>query len=428
MPLRTVCCGLLVALGCSLVAADLVAKDWVGFRGGEQYGASDSATDLPTEWDDQKNILWKTDLPGLGTSSPTLLGPNLYLTCYSGYAESEEKPGDPKDLVRHVVCLDRESGQVQWKKDFPAKMPESEYRAGLDAMHGYASSTVTTDGERLYVFMGVSGMVCLDMQGNELWRTDVGSGKHGWGSATSPVVVDDLLIVNASIESKSLIGLDKLTGKEVWRVEGIGDCWASPVLVEANGRTEVVLNVPRRLTSYDPETGQELWHCDGSPDGYICPSVIAEDGIVYVTGARSNTLFAVPAGGAGDVTDQELWRISKGSNVCSPVLVDGYLYWIHEKNGVAYCVDAKTGEVQYEKRLSPRPGITYASPTYADGKLYTPSREDGTFVIEATPDEMNLLSVNKFEGDDSRTNASVAVGDDRLYMRTDKAVYCIGKE
>jgi outer membrane protein assembly factor BamB len=410
-----------------LAVSGLLAEDWIGFRGGERYGIS-SATDLPTEWDDQKNIVWKTDLPGLGTSSPTLVGPNLYLTCYSGYAESEEAPGEREGLLRHVLCLDRDSGSVLWQKGFPAKQPESKYQAGNDSMHGYASSTVATDGERLYVFMGVSGVVCLDMQGKELWRTDVGSGTDGWGSATSPVLFEDVVIVNASIESQSLIGLDKLTGKEVWRAEGIKDCWASPVLVEANGRTEVVLNVPRRLTSYDPKTGKELWHCDGSPDKYTCPSVIAENGIVYVTGARSNTLFAVPAGGSGDVTDKQLWRISKGSNVCTPVLVDGYLYWIHDKSGVAYCVDAKTGDVKYEKRLSPRPGITYASPTYADGKLYTPSREDGTFVIEATPDKMNLLAVNKFPSDASRTNASVAVGDNRLFMRTDKAVYCIGKE
>lgn len=403
------------------------AEDWIGFRGGQQFGAAD-ATNLPAEWSDQQNIVWKQDLPGPGTSCPTLIGPRVYLTCYSGYAEDENDPGDQENLVRHIVCLDRASGAVLWTKDFPAKLPESNYRAGLDSMHGYASSTLTSDGERLYAFFGVSGAYCLDLEGNVIWNKDLGSGTHGWGSATSPVLSGDIVMINASIESQTLYGLDKMTGEEKWKVGGIRDCWATPLLVEANGRTEAVLNVPNRLTAYDPQSGDELWFCDGCPDGYLCPSVIAEDGVVYVTGARRNTTIAVPAGGSGDMNDKVLWRIDKGSNVNSLVYSDGYLYLIHDKNGVAYCFDAKTGDVKFEERLRPRPGIVYASATAADGKIYSSSRFDGTFVLAANPEEMELLSVNKFESDDSRTNAALAVGDDRLFLRTDKAIYCIGKD
>lgn len=411
----------------SIVALPALGEDWVGFRGGQHFGVS-SAKNLPTEWDDQQNIVWRQELLGPGTSSPILLAGRIYLTCYSGYAEEIENPGDQANLMRHVVCLDQRTGSPLWKKDFPSRAKESNYQGSLNTQHGYASSTIASDGERLYVFFGASGLYCLDLEGNPLWDAKLGSGTHGWGSATTPAVYQDLVIVNASIESESLIALNKLTGREVWRVSGVKSCWASPILVEAGGRTEVVLNVPNRLTSYDPASGDVLWHCDGCPDGYLCPSVIAHDGVVYVTGARKNTTLAVPAGGSGDVTEQVLWRKSKGSNVSSLVYQDGYLYWFHEKNGVVYCLDAKTGDLQYEKRLQPRPGIIYSSATLADGKIYATSQHEGTYVIEATPTDLNLLAVNQFASDETRTNASFAVADNRLFLRTDKAIYCIGKQ
>ncbi|TWT31006.1 outer membrane biogenesis protein BamB [Posidoniimonas corsicana] len=410
-----------------LASPVLVAEDWIGFRGGDHFGAA-KTTELPTEWGDQQNIVWKRELPGPGSSCPVLIGQRVYLTCYSGYGENAEDPGEQSSLVRHVVCLDRDSGAPLWKKDFPAKLPESKYQPGFDSMHGYATSTLTSDGERLYAFFGVSGVYCLDMEGNQIWQADVGDKTHGWGSGASPVVHGDIVIVNASIESNSLVGLDKHTGEEKWRVEGIDSCWATPLLVEANGRTEAVLNVPRRLTSYDPATGEELWHCNGVDDGYLCPSIIAVDGVVYATGARRNQSLAVPAGGSGDMSEKVLWRIDKGSNVNSLVYHDGYLYLLHDKNGVAYCVDAKSGELMYEERLRPRPDIMYASATAADGKIYASSRFDGTFVLKATPDELEQLVVNTFESDDSRVNAAMAVGEGRLFLRTDKAIYCIGAE
>lgn len=424
--MRLLACTAFVSL--SLLSLPLVANDWTGFRGRAHQGVAD-AQNLPTEWDGQQNILWRTDLPGPGTSSPILLGDRIYLTCYTGYGLDAENPGNQDDLVRHVVCLDRASGQHFWTRDFPAKMPESRYQPGLDSMHGYASSTLATDGERLYAFFGASGLYCLDLEGAEQWRKDLGSGTHGWGSATTPLVYDDLVIVNASIESGSLVALDKQSGGERWRVEGIDRCWASPVLVQAPNRAEVVLNVPGRITAYEPQSGDELWRCDGCPDGYLCPSTISHEGVVYAIGARRNTAIAVRAGGSGDVTESHvLWRKEFGSNVCSPVYADGYLYWLHEKDGVFYCLDAQSGELQYRERVRPRPGIVYASPTLADGKIYQTSRENATYVFAPNPEEMEQIAVNTMPGDDSRTNASLAVGQDRLFLRTDEAIYCIGKE
>ncbi len=188
-----------------------------------------------------------------------------------------------------------------------------------------------------------------------------------------------------------------------------------------------MLNTPKRIIAYDPVTGKELWNCDGVPDSYICPSVIADGNVVYAIGGRKNTAIAVRAGGRGDVTDSHvLWRARKGSNVSSPVYLDGYLYWFHEQKGVALCLDAKTGEVMYEERLDPRPGLIYSSVLAADGKLFGLSQDKGTYVLAAGP-EFKQLALNTLGDDSSRANACPIVSDGQILLRTDKAIYCIAK-
>ena len=402
------------------------AEEWTQFRGPDGSGIS-GAVGVPTAWGSQENVVWKTELPGPGTSSPIILGNRLYLTCYSGYAESIEDPGDMNRLMRHLVCVDRTSGALLWTKDFAPNLPESEYRGGNNTRHGYASSTPTTDGERLYVFFGKSGVYGLDLEGNILWHTDLGTDTNGWGSATSPSLYKNLVIVNASVESGSLVALNRETGDVVWRTPGIKGSWSSPALVAVGESHEVVLNLPNEVAGFDPDTGEKLWHCEGIPDGYVCPTPLAHEGVVYVIGGRKNTIVAVRAGGRGDVTSTHvLWKAGVGSNVTSPVYLDGYLYWFHDSRGFAYCVNAETGDVVYEQKLDPSPGLLYASVTAVDGRLYAPSQDNGTYVVAATP-EFQQLAVNRFEDDPSRTNASVAVSNNQLIVRTDKAVYCIGQ-
>ena len=408
-----------------LFTVPVMGEDWPRFRGPDG-GAKAEAKNLPVTWDAKTNIVWKTALPGLGSSSPVILGTLIYVTCYSGYAQTIEEPGEIEALMRHLVCVDRTSGRILWSKDFAPKFPESRYRSGNDSRHGYASSTLATDGIRLYVFFGASGVYGLDLDGNQLWHTDVGSEIHGWGSGTSPLLYRDLVIVNASVESESLVAMNKQTGDIVWRTDGIEECWSSPLLVQVGDRQELVLSVPRKLTGFDPGTGDELWHCDGIP-GYTCPTVITHNDVVFAIGGQRSTAIAVRAGGRGNVNETHvLWTAKKGSNVASPVYLDGYLYWCNELRGKAYCLNAKTGQVVYDESLTPKPGLMYASVTAADGKLYIPSREKGTYVLAAEP-KFRQLAVNQFEDDASRTNASMAVSSNQLIMRTDKALYCIGR-
>lgn len=407
------------------------AADWNRFRGPDGLGLS-GEQGLPTEWSSSKNVAWKTKLPGPGTSSPIVVGKRIYVTSYNGYALTAEKPGDVSKLARQVLALDRATGEIIWTKEIPAKQPESDYSGGNNTWHGYASSTPTADDKHLYVFFGKSGVFAFNLtDGSQVWQADVGDKSTGWGSGNSLVLFENLVIVNASIESNSLRALDKTTGKEVWKVDDIKGARNTPNLVKtATGSHELVLSLPGnpegKLMGYDPRSGKQLWHCTGIPDGgYVCPSVVAYDGVVYAIGGRKNTAVAVRAGGKGDVSDtHELWRVSKGSNVSSPTYHDGRLYWIHEKQGTLICLDAKTGETVFEERVTPRPGIVYSSVTIADGKIFATSQHEGTYVFEAGK-AFKQLAQNKFD-EDYRCNASLAVDRGQLLLRDDGYLYCLG--
>lgn len=407
------------------------AAEWSRFRGSDGLGIS-SETGLPAEWSSTKNVVWKTKLPGPGSSSPVTAGDRVFLTCYSGYALTVDEPGDMTKLKRHVVCLDRATGKIVWQKEFAAAQPESKYQAGNDSWHGYATSTPVVDDQNIYVFFGRSGVYCLAQKdGAQKWHVEVGDKTTGWGSGNSPILFENLLIVNAAIESGSMGALDKKTGKTVWSVNVGRGARNTPNLVPtAGGQLELVLSLPGdpqgKIVGYDPKTGKELWTCQGIPDGgYVCPSVVAHEGVVYAIGGRKNTAVAVRAGGRGDVTEtHRLWTAKKGSNVASPTYYDGRLYWVHERGGSMICLDAKTGEVVFEERIDPRPGIVYSSVTVADGKIYAVSQHDGTFVFDAGS-AFKQLAHNTFD-EDHRANACLAVDRGQLLLRDDGNIYCLG--
>ena len=213
-----------------------------------------------------------------------------------------------------------------WTKNFKLELPESKYSGGNNSHHGYSSSTIASDGHRLYVFFGKSGVYCLDLDGDQLWHADVGKGVTGWGSSNSPVIYQNLVLINASVESKSLVALDKLTGDEVWRVDGMRQSWNTPLLVNfGRGKVEAVVVVSGQILGLEPKSGKELWRSTGF-GGYICPSPVAHDGIVY---AIQGSAIAIRAGGRGDVSEtHRLWETPGGSTVPSPVYHDGHLYWV----------------------------------------------------------------------------------------------------
>jgi outer membrane protein assembly factor BamB len=453
----------LMAVVCvfTLSIGSVVASDWPGFRG-SRGGIADDA-DLPVKFT-ADNILWKIKLPGAGTSSPIITGDKLFLTCNAGYGTSITKGmiggggggkgggakggkggdgGDQAKLKLLVVCLDRAKGEILWKKEIEPKLPETPF-SGMMREHSYASATPVTDGKNVYVFFGKTGVFAFDLEGKKLWQADVGSSKHMWGSAASPVLYKDLLFVNAAIESKSIVALNKNTGAEVWRQSGLGTTWASPVLVETKaGKHELVLNIPGKVVAYDPDTGKELWHCQGVGAGgggssagggfggggasYTASTPVAKDGVVYVIGGGGPTpavSFAVKTGGKGDVTKTHiLWKQKTGACNCSPVLTGDYLCWV---DGSVTCVNIADGKIAYKERLYSAKN-EYVSAVAADGKIYALTRSDGLFVL-AGGGTFQQLARNDFKADTSVFNASPAVSDGRIYLRSNEYLYCIGKK
>jgi hypothetical protein len=410
-----------------------VGADWAQFRGPGGLGVSNE-TGLPVKWSTKENIVWRTKLPGLGSSCPVTVGDRVFVTCYYGYGLDAKEPGKMEDLKRHLVCVDRASGKVLWTKEFEPLLPEHKY-AGEGSYHGYSSSTPVIDGERLYVFFGKSGVYCFDLDGKQLWHESVGTKMHGsWGSGASPLLYKNLLIVNASIESGALVALDKLTGKEVWRAPGVSSAWNTPMLVTpppqpplakgGTGGVELVVSISGRVRSFNPDTGKELWNADGV-HRYVCPSVVAHEGVVYAVGG-GHTSLAVRTGGKGDVTKSHgLWRLDKGSNISSPIYHEGHLYWVNNAGGTIVCQHAATGKIVYQERLVPDTGTIYASPVLVEGKLYFVSQKNGVFVVAARP-KFEQLAHNVIADDKSRANASLAVSNGRFLMRTDQYLYCIG--
>jgi outer membrane protein assembly factor BamB len=417
---RTLFC--IFAAACYGAIALTAEADWLQFRG---PGGSGIAPDkgVPVTWSDDSNIRWKAEMPGPGASSPIVVGNKVFVTCYRGYGLTRDNPGEQKNLKRHLVCLERQTGKTAWKRDIDPVLPESAFQGPYITMHGYASATPVSDGKHVFVFFGSAGVFAFDLDGQQLWHASVGKGTHGWGSGASPILHKDLLIVNASVESGSVLALDKKSGTEVWSTKGISGSWNTPVLVKlAGSAAELALATQPKMLGFDPDTGKELWRAE-TYDWYVCPSLIAHDGVLY--GLQHSICVAVKAGGRGDVTDSHvLWKKNFGHVVSSPLYHDGHVYW--SSRGTVYCVKASDGSVVYKERLKGA-DETYASPVLADDKIYFVTRSDGVYVVEAGP-TFKLLARNTFKSDTSIFNASPAVSNSQLFLRSDRYLYCIGKE
>ncbi|QEG33984.1 outer membrane protein assembly factor BamB family protein [Bythopirellula goksoeyrii] len=412
------------------------AADWLRFRGPNGDGFVSESQPGPISWDED-SVKWKAELPGPGSSSPIVVGQRVFVTCWSGYGLDKSEPGDQSKLKRHLVCYDRQTGNLLWDKTVDPYLPEDEY-GGMFAEHGYASHTPTSDGNYVYAFLGKTGVVKFDMDGNQLWQQSVGteSGASNWGSSSSPILFNNLLIVPATAESEAMVALDTETGEEVWRQEaaGFGSVWGTPILVPANSdRTDLVMAVPNEIWGFNPATGQLLWYCKALSTNSFCSSPIVHDDVVYAieSGPGGGGGIAVRAGGNGDVTDTHvIWSGRQSSRIGTPVYRDGRLYTFN--GGVATCIDAASGEQIYRARLQGgRDGggraQDYASPVIAGDLIYFTSRSGAIYVLQAD-DEFLQLAVNRVTADTEDFSATPAVCDGELFIRSSKSLYCVSGE
>ena len=408
------------------VRAQNGTSDWPQLRGPTARGIC-AAKGLPTTWSASENIAWKTPLPGAGASTPIVIGGKIFVTCYRGYNVPGEGGGSQQDLERLLVCIAPKDGKVLWEKTVPTKLPEQDE---IREKHGYASGTPVADDTQIYCFFGKSGVFAFDHNGIQKWHVDVGDGLSDWGSAGPLTLHGNLLLVNASVESGSLIALDKKTGKEVWRAR-VNETWHPPLVVSLpGGKSELIVAMPNKVDGLDPASGKGLWTCAMDCGWYKVPIPTEDKGIVYSIGGRSGeTAVAVRAGGRGDVTDSHrLWTSATGSNVSSPIYHEGHLYYASDSQAIAYCADAETGEIKYEERL-PRANQIYSAALLAGGNIYYLDRSGTCFVVAAKP-QFELVATNALGSREDRAvfNASPVVIGSRLLIRSDKTLWCIGEK
>ena len=435
---------LLVAFGFTVATAGALGQavnplaQWGQWRGPLATGAAPKA-DPPVEWSETKNIRWKTKLPGLGHSSPVVWGSLVFVTTAEMTGAKKPFTGVTPDgahnnmnpLFDHqfaVMAIDRQTGAVAWRRTVATRQPhESTHESAT-----WASNSPVTDGEHVLSFFGSNGLYCLDTGGRLLWSRDFGDMqvKHGHGEGASPLLHGETVVVNWDHEGASLIvALAKRTGVELWRQpRDEVTSWATPIVVTHDGQAQVVVSGTRRVRGYDLKTGAVIWEAGGLP-GNIVASPVGADGMVFAAGSyEKQTLLAIRLTGAkGELagTQQIAWQKNRSTPyVPSPLLYDGWLYYLRHYQGVLSRVNAKTGdEPSGPFRLGSVFNI-YSSPVAAAGRIYVTDRNGKTLVI-SNDAEPKALTLNKL---DDRFSASAALVGDAIFLRGEKFLYCIGEK
>lgn len=416
------------------------ASNWPQWRGPGGLGISTEKS-LPAEWSATRNLKWKTPIAGRGHSSPIVWGNKVFLTTaverevVPGAKAVKHMDGDKEFLhpdsvgadhkhTFQVICLNAETGKVVWTQTaFEGTPYDNRHRKS-----SFAASTPATDGNRVFAFFGTEGLYAYDMRGKLAWKADLGKlGTVGMGTGTSPILYEDLVIVQCDEENGEasfIVALDKKTGKEVWKTaRKVQVSWSTPILVTTAKRTELITSGSEAVIAYDPATGKELWRHKGVESNAI-PSPVANNEMVFISaGFPAKIAMALRLGASGDLTESNVaWRYAKGTAyVPSPILYGDYLYLTTDR-GILTCLDARTGEVKYEGGRVPIPATFTASPVAFDGKILLTSEDGDTFIVKAGP-KHEILGTNSLG---EPVYASPAIADKKIFVRGEKNLYCIG--
>jgi outer membrane protein assembly factor BamB len=326
-----------------------------------------------------------------------------------------------------ALSIDRQTGETLWQQTCRREVPHQ----GIHATTTYASASAVTDGEHVLAFFGSRGLYCFDMGGNLQWEKDFGDMDilMSFGEGSTPTLSGETVIVVWDHEGDSYIyALDKQTGTELWkRSRPERTSWATPVVVEHDGRHQVVVSATGAVRGYDLKTGDVLWECGGLTRNVI-PTPVIDQGVVYVmSGFRGSAAKAIRLGGSGDLTDTDavVWSLNQGTPyVPSPVLYGGSLYFCQVNSSILSCIDAASGKPHYSgKRLE---GIrsVYASPVAVDGRIYLVGRRGTTLVLEHS-NELKVLATNSL---DDPIDASPAIVGNELFLRGHAHLYCVASD
>jgi outer membrane protein assembly factor BamB len=420
----------------ALSTFSVAADEWPMWRGPLGTGVAPSA-DPPVQWSESKNVKWKIEIPGRGSSSPVIWGDRIFLLTAipAGVPANEaHKPrGGINPRIAHqfkVLAINRADGKVVWERTAREEVP---HEASHQDNGTWASSSAVTDGQHVIASFESRGIFCYDMNGTLVWQKDLGDKRmrNEFGEGSTPALHGNTLIVvwDHFVPGESfIVALDKRTGEERWRVKRDEiDTWATPAIVEEGGRTHVIVPGMKRLRSYDLATGAVLWETDGLTMNPI-PSPVAGGGMVFATsGFRGNSLKAIRLAGAkGDITGTPnvVWTLDRDTPyVPSPLLYDGVLYILKTNNGLLSAFDATSGKPHYQvQRLENAPNV-FASPVGAAGRVYIPGRDGTTVVIKHGP-SFEIIAENTL---DDGFDASPAVVEREIYLRGYRYLYRISE-
>ena len=415
-----------VALLLLLAGAHALAANWPAWRN-DGTGLS-AEKNLPLKWSATENVRWRATLPDRGNSSPIVWENKIFVTQAAG-------------AKREVLCLDRKDGKVLWHSG-------ASYD-GKDATHEtnpLASATPVTDGERVVAWFGSAGIFCYDLSGQELWHRDLGKQEHQWGYGSSPILYQDLCIMNFGPGPRSfLIALNKKTGETVWQVDlaeidpperhdGFAGkkgqpmgSWSTPLILQTGNRTDLVLSTVGELRGYDPKTGRDVWKSDGlSPLVYT--SAVAGEGIIVSAGGFGGSTVAVKAGATGDVSKEKIWFVpkEKKNRISSGVVSHGHLF-LCNMDGMAQCIELATGKDNWLERLKATgaKGEIWGSTVMAGDNIYVVNQSGDTFVFKANPEKLEVVATNPLN---EPSNATPALSNGEIFIRTDRALWCISAQ
>lgn len=444
---------LVLGVVCVLSAQGAVTDYWAQWRGPLGTGEGPKA-DPPVKWSATENIKWKVKIPGRGTGTPVIWGDQIFIQTSiptekvasypsevpgtilaaqqqggqgrrrggGGGGGRGEKPTEEHQFV--ILSIDRKTGKTLWQQTARQEVPHE----GHHQDHTFSSASAVTDGEQVFAYFGSRGLYAYDMNGKLQWSKDFGdmSTRMGFGEGSSPALHKDMIVVNWDHEGEDfVVALNKKTGEEIWRQErDEATSWSTPLIVEHDGKVQVIVAATKKVISYDLKDGKTVWECSGLT-GNVIPTPIYHEGMVYVTsGFRGNALLAIKLGKTGnlDETDAIVWKHGKGTPyVPTPVLYDGKLFVTSHNNPIISCFDAKTGQAIFlEERLTGPQGL-YASPVAAKDRIYVVGR-NGTTTVLKNANKVEVLATNELG---EKVDASPALVGKEMFIRGHEHLYCI---
>jgi outer membrane protein assembly factor BamB len=407
-------------LGLSLLSlsinATVQAENWPQWRGPRANGVSEEKG-LPTEWSDTRNVKWKVPLFGAGVSAPVVWGDAVLLTASDGREQDR----------LHVLCYHRQDGRLLWHTRLFGSVSDTQ---SMFAPGGMAVPTVATNGKEILALFGTGDLACLDFGGKPLWirslAQEYGPFMNRWGMSSSPILHEDLAIVQVDHWSQSyLLAVEVRSGKNRWKTDRDAAVnWTTPVIARVKDRMQIICLGSYKAKGYDAATGTELWSVHGLQMQCIPSPVVVDDLLLAVSGRKGNSLaIRLDDKGRGDLTGSHvLWKNHRGApNIPSPICV-GNLYFLVDDNGIATCLEVTSGDVLWQERLKGK-GQYRASLVTADGKIYCTSL-DGDVTVLKVSEKFEILSTNRMG---ESIIASPAISNGEIFLRGDKHLFCIGK-